>query len=36
MPEEVDKSTLRQIANYWAYVAYQFGIDLAGMKSALN
>lgn len=36
VPEELDKSTWVQSAKDWTQILYQFGIGLAGIKSALN
>ncbi len=36
VPEEMDKSTFLQSAKDWTQILYQFGIGLAGIKSAVN
>jgi protein involved in polysaccharide export with SLBB domain len=36
VPEEMDKTTAIQAAKDWTQILYQFGIGLAGIKSALN
>ena len=36
VPEETDKSTWMQNAKDWTQILYQFGIGIAGIKSALN
>lgn len=36
VPEEFDKSTFIQSAKDWTQILYQFGIGLAGMKSAVR
>lgn len=36
VPEEMDKTTLVQSAKDWTQILYQFGIGLAGIKSALQ
>lgn len=36
VPEEMNKTTWTQTAKDWTQILYQFGIGLAGMKSALN
>jgi len=36
VPEEVNKTTWVQNAKDWTQILYQFGIGLAGIKSALN
>lgn len=36
VPEEVSKTTFIQSAKDWTQILYQFGIGLAGIKSALN
>lgn len=36
MPEQMDKTTFVQTAKDWTQILYQFGIGLAGMKSAVQ
>lgn len=36
VPEEMDKTTFLQAAKDWTQILYQFGIGLAGIKSAVN
>ncbi|MBZ8140442.1 sugar ABC transporter substrate-binding protein [Rubrivivax gelatinosus] len=36
VPEEMDKTTIIQNAKDWTQLLYQFGIGLAGIKSAVN
>jgi protein involved in polysaccharide export with SLBB domain len=36
VPEEVDKSTLRQTAKDWTQILYQFGLGIAGIASAFK
>lgn len=36
IPEEVDKSTLRQTAKDWTQILYQFGLGIAGIASAFK
>lgn len=36
VPEELDKSTFVQVAKDWTQILYQFGIGLAGIKSAVK
>jgi hypothetical protein len=36
VPEEMDKTTWVQNAKDWTQILYQFGIGLAGIKSAVN
>ena len=36
VPEEMDKTTFIQAAKDWTQILYQFGIGLAGIKSAVQ
>lgn len=36
VPEEVDKSTLRQTTKDWTQILYQFGLGIAGIASAFK
>ncbi|MEK8049898.1 SLBB domain-containing protein [Ideonella sp. DXS22W] len=36
VPEEMDKTTWMQAAKDWTQLLYQFGIGIAGIKSAIN
>ena len=36
VPEELNKTTWTQITKDWTLILYQFGIGLAGLKSALQ
>jgi protein involved in polysaccharide export with SLBB domain len=36
VPEEMNKSTFVQVAKDWTQILYQFGIGIAGIKSAIR